>query len=80
MTVEVRNRGHVGKTEESTMTKTGIQQAGTTTAALGAVLIAIGLVMVLINNQSQWLTAGAVFAVAGVGLRIESAILRQPEQ
>jgi hypothetical protein len=62
------------------MTKTGIQQAGTATSALGTVLIVVGFVMVLIDNQNQWLAAGAVFAVTGVGLRIESAILRRPEQ
>jgi hypothetical protein len=58
------------------MNKAGSQHVG----FLGTMFIVIGLITAFINNQNKWIALGAVLAVVGVGMRIESAILHGPER
>ena len=62
------------------MGKVGVKQVGTDPRLTGTILTVIGLVTVLINTEGRWIATGAVFAIVGVGLRIESAILHRPDR
>ncbi len=62
------------------MANAALKQNGAVKSATGAILIAIGLIAILINSEGKWIALGAVVAVVGVGMRIESAILHRPER